>query len=339
MVLKFLHELNTLSFKLMLLLVMLFLTPLVSYAETSEITSAEKWFQLGMTQANNQQLDNAIISMTNAISEDNNYAKAYFFRSRLYFMKGSYELSIKDLSKIIEQNHSDPKLYYFRGLYTAKWAEKENRFYLYQRIIDDFSTVIKNDPNFADVYYDRALAYLAIGKYQLALDDNSKYISLKPNDVRAYYNRAICYSALQKDDLALADFSKAIEVQPTDGNAYYNRAMHFFGKKKFKIAINDFTSAIELNRRDVSSYYQRGIAYYELKEYSLALNDFEKASSLGHLKSRIGRAAILYERGMYKEAANECEYVLANLPVENVSEIMAVEELLRKINTKVPRSK
>jgi tetratricopeptide (TPR) repeat protein len=97
-------------------------------------------------------------------------------------------------------------------------------------------------------YYNRGVVYVDLGKYQLALDDYSSAIRINPDYAKAYNNRGGVYVDLGKYQLALDDYSSAIRINPDDAKAYDNR-----GIVKWHLKLeycNDFKRACDLGQCD-----------------------------------------------------------------------------------------
>jgi tetratricopeptide (TPR) repeat protein len=61
-----------------------------------------------------------------------------------------------------------------------------------------------------------AMHCLAYGKFEAAIEDFTKAIKLNPNVADYYYNRGIAYGKLEQYEKALADINKAMELYPND---------------------------------------------------------------------------------------------------------------------------
>ncbi|MDA8000577.1 MAG: tetratricopeptide repeat protein [Alphaproteobacteria bacterium] len=144
------------------------------------------------------------------------------------------------------------------------------------------SDAIKMDPENADAFRTRGLAYERKGEYDRAIEDLNKAIELNPDHARAYKNRGNTYSDKGEYDLAIADFNKAIELNPDYAKAYNNRGNAYHGKKEYDRTIADYSKAIELDPGFARAYYNRGNTYDKKGEYDLAIADFSKAIELKH---------------------------------------------------------
>ena len=113
--------------------------------------------------------------------------------------------------------------------------------------IDDYTEIIKNNPNDVVAYQSRGIAYAKQKNFQQAVLDFSEAIKLSPNESRLYYNRALAYYYLKNYSQAISDCNKAIQLNSNYGAAYTNRGNCYFRLKNYNAAISDYTKALELN--------------------------------------------------------------------------------------------
>jgi len=95
--------------------------------------------------------------------------------------------------------------------------------------VDDYTKIIKSNPDSADAYFNRGLAYhkIAMRKEQLggsfvrkAIQDFSRAIKLRPEDSNAYFSRGLSYSKLGEYQKAVDDFTRAIKLNPKCAETY-----------------------------------------------------------------------------------------------------------------------
>ena len=118
--------------------------------------------------------------------------------------------------------------------------------------------------------------------WQGKVDEFTKQIEKKPNDASFYYDRAIAYAALGKLKEAIEDGTKAIQLNPKYSNAYINRGIDYIALGDYNQAMADFNKAIELRPKDATACYARGFAYHKLGKAEEADKDFAKSARLGY---------------------------------------------------------
>lgn len=144
-----------------------------------------------------------------------------------------------------------------------------------------YSNTLESKPDFAEAYYNRAIAHQDQGLLEEAIADFTKAIDLKlylSGD--AYINRGIAYEQQSLFREAIDDYTKAIKLKPDDIDAYYNRGGILAEQLLFSEAINDYTRAIELNPHFAKAYNDRGFTYFELGQFSQAIEDCIKAKEI-----------------------------------------------------------
>lgn len=76
------------------------------------------------------------------------------------------------------------------------------------------STLIKNQPDFAEAWNRRAVLQYVQGNYQESLTDCQKVIELNPHHFGAWHGMGLCYAALGDYRDAIQAFRKALDIQP-----------------------------------------------------------------------------------------------------------------------------
>lgn len=143
--------------------------------------------------------------------------------------------------------------------------------------IEDYTKLIKNDPNNYNLYIYRGILYDNNGAFSKSKDDYSKAIQLNPLSFEAYNNRGNLYCNEKDYDLAIADYTQCIQINPTAVQGYINRGSAYDAMCDYKMAIEDFSRAIAINPTDYEVFLFRWKAYNALNEEKLATTDLEKA--------------------------------------------------------------
>ena len=129
-------------------------------------------------------------------------------------------------------------------------------------------------------YINRGYAYANLNQPERAIEDFSTAIALNPNYAEAYYNRGNAYAELNEHERAIEDYGKAIELNPAFAEAYYNRGLAYAELNEHERAIKDYDRAIALNPAFAEAYGNRGIAYSEIQRYEESARDLKKAGIL-----------------------------------------------------------
>ena len=199
-------------------------------------------------------------------------------QAELALQQGNFLMTLRQIDKAIERYSHAIKL-------NPNYADAyNNRGMAYDNVgdidgaIGDFNTAIQLNPNDAETYYNRGAVHVRKGDFANAIADFTKVIQLESNNVKAYCSRGLCRRAKGEVDRAIADFTKAIDLKPNYTDAYYNRGLAYDDKDQADRAIADYTKAIDLNPNyTTNAYKNRGAAYVDKGEFDRAIEDFTKA--------------------------------------------------------------
>ncbi|TWU35190.1 Cellulose synthase operon protein C precursor [Novipirellula aureliae] len=220
--------------------------------------------------------------------------------------KGEQDLAITDFTQAILCGPSEeglPKLYYNRG-------RSLNFKGAHDSAIQDFTEAIRLDPQHADAYGMRGLAWQNIGDYCKAIADYNLAIRNDPESADAYHNRGNAWVYRGKLRKAIADFTQAIRLDPKSATSYNSRGSAWRRKGRWGKALADLEQALELephsaDRRRVLAAYlavcpQRrcrdGTRAVQLMTEACEITDYKNAEHLIYL------AAAYAERGDFPSA-------------------------------------
>ena len=254
--------------------------------------------------------------------------------------KEQMELSIQNLTKKLETNKTDPKLYTQRA---ALYYNLEQ----YDLAIQDYSSALalKNDHK---THYHRAIVYTITEQYENAYNDllmalwkdpdNKDYLSLMAdtsNTLKRYSRALICLNALIAQDaenptlytlagdacVYLGKFEESIDYYKNaltyhtdaaekDGISkaalYSAYANSLKSVEKFTEAAEAYTQSLQL-KEDKALYFQRGFCMLQSQEYEKAIEDFSKCVELGYevTVSKFQRGLCYYSVGNYQAAIED----------------------------------
>ena len=120
--------------------------------------------------------------------------------------------------------------------------------------IANYDEAIRLDPDDAEAYFNRGVAYDNLGQIDLAIQDYSKAIDLDPEDSDAYFQRGLAYSELEQHQNAIQDYQEVIRIEPEDGDAYFNRGLAYFSLGDYQRAFDDYNEAIRFDPEDAEIY-------------------------------------------------------------------------------------
>ena len=110
--------------------------------------------------------------------------------------------------------------------------------------------------------------------YDLALNALTKAISQEPNNANLYDFRGIAYGSIQEHEKAIADFSMAISIDNQIASAYNNRSLSYWALDMICEAENDINKAIDLDSGMAVFHANRGLIMYTKGAYQESVFDY-----------------------------------------------------------------
>ena len=158
---------------------------------------------------------------------------------------------------------------------------------LYTEAIDDYSQVVRLQPEESRAYRDRAVVHWLRRDYDSAIADLNQAIRHDPENYLAFNDRGNAHKAKKLYEEALRDYDRSIELRPDYHAAYSNRATAYMETKNFEAALEDLNKAIELNSKFHQAYANRGSVHRDAGRTDLAVADFQNAIRLGNRNAAI----------------------------------------------------
>ena len=180
----------------------------------------------------------------------------------------------------------------------------------YDRAIEYFGEVVRLNPQNAEAYNFRAVAWKYKGEFDNMIRDCTEAIRIDPKFAAAYHNRGRAWRGKKDYDKAIEDFTQATRVDPHYGGAYNSLAWlrATFPDAKYRDgeqAVEYATKACELSGWKNGEWLSTLAAAYAER------GDFEKAvvwqtralelTSADDAKDLKGQLALYQERRPYRQ--------------------------------------
>jgi tetratricopeptide (TPR) repeat protein len=192
--------------------------PEISY----EPQGAYAYFSRGLAYSGLGQYERAVEDYNQAIARsegdlylgDPKFFEYFFNRGLAYFNLGRYQNAITDMSSAIGgfRHPNRAEAFIIRGISYGELGQAElaiQDLAQYKTAIEDPDPGFRLNPQAANVYYTRGLAYLYLGQHQRSITFFDEAIRLEPGDAAAYAKRGTAYGALGQQDRAIQDFNEA----------------------------------------------------------------------------------------------------------------------------------
>jgi tetratricopeptide (TPR) repeat protein len=137
---------------------------------------------------------------------------------------------------------------------------------------------VRRNPNRATVYWSRASAWHARGRFDLAFRDYDEAIRLEPTNSALFDSRGFAFHMNNRqEEKALSDYDEAIRLNPNNHHALNNRAYLLATTLADRFrngvrALEDATSACEMTKWGNSGYLDTlSVAYAEVGDFEQAI--------------------------------------------------------------------
>jgi Flp pilus assembly protein TadD len=144
----------------------------VGSEETPE--TIEGWFNKGLQQANQGQLEAAIACWENALALNPNLAQAWHNRGSALAQLGRLEAAIASYNKAVEINPDDPQAWNARAHALFNMRRWEEAILCWNKVIEMI-------PNSYESWYFRGYAFENWGRNEFAIDSYKKALEIQPD--------------------------------------------------------------------------------------------------------------------------------------------------------------
>ena len=164
------------------------------------------WYNLGRIERSLNHFKKAKTYLDRAIDLQSDLTKAYFERALLFKQIGEKEKALDDYNTIIKMK-GDTYMEAFsnRGLTKKMLGD-------YGGAIADLNQAIEEFPQNTELRKNRGNLNLLFGLHRKAIDDYTQAIALDENYAEAYYNRALAFFLIYDKISGCADLDKSIDL-------------------------------------------------------------------------------------------------------------------------------
>lgn len=240
------------------------------------------YFNRGVVRGHLGDAQGAAADFSEVIKRDPQDGEAYFNRGVARVQLSDLQGAIEDYTQALQLDPRHGKAYYHRGLARQALGDPQGAVEDFSQALSLRSAEATELPEAeaaaqADLYLQRAMAYLSSNALESALADCEQALRLDPKLSRAYLCRGLARQGLGDPGGALADFNRALELDPQMSKAYLNRGIAHLDLGNIEAALSDLNQAIALDPQDASAYSSRGRIHWLLGDPLAALRDYTAA--------------------------------------------------------------
>jgi predicted O-linked N-acetylglucosamine transferase (SPINDLY family) len=164
------------------------------------------------------------------------------------------------------------------GIETADTSDKITTFNLQPSPEPSGATIITVSD--ADIYRQRADAYLRQGQLIEAIAASKQALKFKPDDAGSYINLGNAFYRQNKPEAALRSYLRAAELEPNIPETYANIGSAYSQLKKDDEAIFYYQKALAIKSDLVGVYWNLGKIYQHQAKVDEAVENWEKAFAI-----------------------------------------------------------
>ena len=167
----------------------------------------------------------------------------------------------------------EAKRHLHTGVRLLRQSRRERGNAVWEEALAEFDEAIRVDPQDAEAYRYRGLAYYRkVPSGEIAEDPAKRAFS--------YFGPVTEYYAIEELNRVIADVNIAIELNPDDAESYRFRGIAYRKMGDLQQAIVDFNRALQLNPDYAAAYANRASAYGELGRFQNSVEDYGEAIRL-----------------------------------------------------------
>jgi tetratricopeptide (TPR) repeat protein len=230
--------------------------------------NAAIYFIRGKTYENNSQLENAVADYTKAIDIKPDFLIAYIYRAL-----ANLDLMYKVLSDLREKDGID----HGTELEKMEAAYKKTEAVFHEKMIADYTQVLKLNDNLPKVHGELGRMYKEAGDYESAVACFNRALELNPDFREIYFLRFEVFELMGNYRAAIEDITRYLngETHPLSyepacrGDLYFKMA-------EYNNAVEDYSTAIEIEKKSSTAFSLSELLEKRARCYQ-ALNENEKA--------------------------------------------------------------
>lgn len=121
----------------------------------------------------------------------------------------------------------------------------------------------------------------ARGQHEAAISDCNSAVTLGATQAPIFYNRALAHLALNHTQAGVADLERAVARDPSLAGAHYSLGNLHLDAGELDAAIASYTRAIEAAPRLAEAWHNRGFAHAQQSDFAAAMRDYLQCYDLG----------------------------------------------------------
>jgi tetratricopeptide (TPR) repeat protein len=201
-------------------------------------------------------------------------AQSAFSRARAFTSSGKFAESLGILDSCSKTGYYSDSALYFTGIIHLQMNRTDEAKKCNVRLKKSYAT-------FTETYYLSGLINFSQGDYGKSIDDFTTVLKENPNHIKALYNRSLAFGLLEQYPFAIRDLDACIKIDPRASQAYYSRAYWHEFTGNYSEASKDYEETIKLDPRNLDAYLGLAYIYKHQNDNTRACEMIHKAVEAG----------------------------------------------------------
>lgn len=138
-----------------------------------------------------------------------------------------------------------------------------------------------------NTFLDRGKQSYNSGAFDQAISQLSECLKLNPNRADAYYWRAMAYQGIKQQDKALKDLDEAIRLAPDSATCYLNRGLIYSNQGKLEAAVEQFDEALRYDSNLNEAEINKKFCLKEIEKQRIARENPQPTQPVVPVKSSV----------------------------------------------------
>lgn len=212
----------------------------------------------GVEALQNEKYEEALDYLNKEINDFPKNGYAFSWLSLLYNYQTEYGRSLTASDQAVKFIPKKDKEY--RSFAFLTRADTYRKLGRDEKALDDYNQLLKEQPDCADAYENRAQLYYDRGEYSLADKDYQKIISIDPGSVMGYMGIGRNANAEKRYDDAIKQFDYVTKLASDYSSGYSFRAESYIGQGQYYKAIDDIIHALSINGDNKAFFLMQQVA-------------------------------------------------------------------------------
>lgn len=207
------------------------------------------------------------LALERAIKLDEKNIDAILKLAELYLYVAKHDKSIEYINMALKLDMYNSKAYFMKGMNYKELGDTA-------KAISSMQTAVEQDQLYYQAFMQLGLL-CAAKRNPLAVQYYKNAIRLNPKSTEAIYGLGKYYQDIEDYANALTSYKSILDFEQNP-NVHYNiGAIHLGNTRKYDLALTHFTEAIKLDPKYTDAYFARGVTYEKMGNKKSAIADYQ----------------------------------------------------------------